>query len=123
MASPTRRKTLGPPITVRFPSRLNPVLVRRKLGRREQASAAFEDFKTTVPKVTTITQIKTIGAGGQSLVWTPAQADASGNATWPQTMGNQVPFTSGMWVYAAKALTWTVQGSQCQTVDAQGACH
>jgi hypothetical protein len=71
----------------------------------------------------TITQIKTIGAGGQSLVWTPSQADASGNATWPQTMGNQVPFTSGMWVYAAKALTWTVQGSQCQTVDALGACH
>jgi len=43
---------------VRFPSRLNPVLVRRKLGHREQASAAFEDFETTVPKVTTITQIK-----------------------------------------------------------------
>jgi hypothetical protein len=71
----------------------------------------------------TITEIKTIGAGGQTIDWKPAQADSSGNATWPQTIGNQVPFTSGMWVYASKALTWNVQGTQCQTVDTAGLCH
>jgi hypothetical protein len=71
----------------------------------------------------TITQIKTIGAGGQSIVWTPTANTATGQATWPQTYGNQVPFTSGMWIYASKALTWTPQGSPCQSVDGSGVCH
>jgi hypothetical protein len=71
----------------------------------------------------TISEIRTIGAGGQTIDWKPSPSDATGNATWPQTYGNQVPFTSGMWVYATKALTWTVQGSQCQTVDSSGVCH
>jgi hypothetical protein len=71
----------------------------------------------------TITEIKSIGAGGQTIDWKPAAADSSGNATWPQTIGNQIPFTSGMWVYASKALTWAVQGTQCQSVDAAGLCH
>lgn len=71
----------------------------------------------------TITQIKTIGTGGQSLVWSPTANSATGQATWPQTYGNQVPFTSGMWIYASKALTWTPQGSQCGSVDSAGACH
>jgi hypothetical protein len=71
----------------------------------------------------TITEIKSIGAGGQTIDWKPAPADPSGNATWPQTYGNQIPFTSGMWIYATKSLTWTVQGSQCQSVDSTGVCH
>jgi hypothetical protein len=71
----------------------------------------------------TITEIRTVGAGGQTIDWKPAPADATGNATWPQTYGNQVPFTSGMWIYSTKALTWTVQGNQCQTVDSSGVCH
>jgi hypothetical protein len=71
----------------------------------------------------TITEIKSIGAGGQTIDWKPAAPDASGNATWPQTIGSQIPFTSGMWVYASKALTWSVQGTQCQSVDAAGLCH
>ena len=70
----------------------------------------------------TITEIKTTGAGGATIDWKPAAADASGNATWPQTYGNQIPFTSGMWIYSSKALTWTVQGTECQSVDSSGAC-
>lgn len=38
--------------------RLTQVAAEAKLGHREQATAAFEDFKITVPKVTTITQIR-----------------------------------------------------------------
>jgi len=38
--------------------RLTQVAAEARLGHREQATAAFEDFKATVPKVTTITQIK-----------------------------------------------------------------
>jgi hypothetical protein len=70
----------------------------------------------------TVTQIKTVGAGGQSLVWSPATNSPTGQATWPQTYGNQVPFTSGMWIYATRALTWTPQGSPCGTVDTSGTC-
>jgi hypothetical protein len=71
----------------------------------------------------TVTQIKTIGAGGQSLVWTPTANSPTGQATWPQSYGNQVPFTSGMWIYATTALTWTPQGSPCQSIDSSGVCH
>jgi hypothetical protein len=71
----------------------------------------------------TITEIKTIGAGGTTVDWRPAATSTSGTATWPQTQGNQIPFTSGMWVYAAKPLTWTVLGAECQSVDASGVCH
>ena len=72
---------------------------------------------------TTITEIKTIGAAGTTIDWKPSAPGASGNATWPQTQGNQIPFTNGMWIYATKALTWTVQGPECQTVDSAGQCH
>ena len=82
-------------------------------------SKALEDAACTP----TPTKIKAIGAGGQTIDWKPSAADSSGNATWPQTLGNQISFTSGMWVYAAKSLTWNVQGTQCQTVDAAGLCH
>jgi hypothetical protein len=71
----------------------------------------------------TITEIKTIGADGTAIDWKPAASDANGNATWPQTLGNQVPFTAGMEIYATKALTWQVQGTSCTMVDAGGVCQ
>ncbi len=71
----------------------------------------------------TVTQIKTVGAGGQALVWTPTANSATGQATWPQTYGNQVPFTSGVWIYATRSLTWTPQGSACGSLDGSGACN
>jgi tetratricopeptide (TPR) repeat protein len=40
------------------PIRLTQVAAEARLGHREQAAAAFEDFKSTLPAVTTITQIK-----------------------------------------------------------------
>jgi tetratricopeptide (TPR) repeat protein len=40
------------------PVRLTQVAAEARLGHREQAAAAFEDFRATVPTVTTITQIK-----------------------------------------------------------------
>ena len=88
-----------------------------------QANACTSAILTNAPCNPTITEIKSVGAGGQTIDWKPAAPDANGFATWPQTYGNQIPFTSGMWIYAAKALTWTVQGSQCQSVDAGGVCH
>jgi hypothetical protein len=88
-----------------------------------QAGACTAGILTNQACSPTVTEIKTIGAGGQTIDWKPSAPDASGNATWPQTYGNQIPFTSGMWIYAAKSLTWTVQGSQCQSVDALGLCH
>jgi tetratricopeptide (TPR) repeat protein len=38
--------------------RLTEIAAEARLGHREQATAGFEDFKATVPKVTTITQIR-----------------------------------------------------------------
>jgi len=38
--------------------RLTEVAAEARLGHREQASAAFEDFKAAVPKVTSIAQMK-----------------------------------------------------------------
>jgi hypothetical protein len=49
--------------------RLTQVAAEAKLGHREQAAAALEDFKTTVPNVTTIAQIKK---------WMYATADLTG---------------------------------------------
>lgn len=49
--------------------RLTQVAAEAKLGHREQAAAAFEDFRTTVPNVTTIAQIKK---------WMYATADLTG---------------------------------------------
>ena len=40
------------------PVRLTQIAAEAKLGHREQAAAAFEDFKATMPNVTTITQMK-----------------------------------------------------------------
>jgi hypothetical protein len=88
-----------------------------------QANACGVGVLTNKACSPTITQIKTIGTYGQPIVWTPTAADSSGNAVWPQAIGNQVPFTAGMWIYATKALTWTVQGSACQSVDSAGVCH
>jgi hypothetical protein len=89
----------------------------------EQAGACSAGILTNQACSPTITEIKSIGANGQTIDWKPAAADSSGNATWPQTYGNQIPFTSGMWIYATKSLTWTVQGSQCLSVDSSGVCH
>jgi hypothetical protein len=88
----------------------------------EEAGACTAAILTNQACSPTITEIKTLGAGGKTLDWKPAAADAAGDATWPQTLGNQVPFTSGMWIYATKTLTWAVQGSECQSVDASGLC-
>jgi hypothetical protein len=88
-----------------------------------EAGACSAAIVTNQACSTTITEIKTIGAGGATIDWKPAAPDASGNATWPQTQGNQIPFTNGMWIYASKPLTWTVQGPECQTVDSAGQCH
>ncbi|HZU11797.1 MAG TPA: hypothetical protein VFB58_03080 [Chloroflexota bacterium] len=85
-------------------------------------NACSAGILTNTPCSQTITEIKAIGPNGLTIDWKPAPADSSGNATWPQTYGNQIPFTSGMWIYAAKPLTWTVQGAQCQTVDSSGNC-
>lgn len=89
----------------------------------EEAGACTAAILINAPCNPTITEIKAIGAGGATIDWKPASTDSNGNATWPQTQGNQIPFTSGMWIYAAKSLTWTVIGNQCQTVDAAGVCH
>ena len=89
----------------------------------EEANACTAGVLTNQACNPTITDISTIGAGGSTIDWKPAAADASGQATWPQTYGNQIPFTSGMWIYASKALTWRVQGGECQTVDTSGVCH
>jgi hypothetical protein len=40
------------------PIRLTQVAAEARLGHHDQASAAFADFKATVPNVTTISQIK-----------------------------------------------------------------
>jgi hypothetical protein len=88
-----------------------------------QASACTAGILTNQACSPTITEIRAVGAGGQTIDWKPAQATATGNATWPQTFGDQIPFSSGMWVYAARSLTWTVQGSQCGSVDSAGVCH
>lgn len=88
-----------------------------------ESGACSASILTNQACSSTITEIKSIGAGGQTIDWKPAAPDASGNATWPQTIGNQIPFTSGMWVYASKALSWAVQGTQCQSVDSAGLCH
>jgi hypothetical protein len=89
----------------------------------EQNHACTATILTNAACSPTVTEIKSIGAGGATIDWKPAQPDASGQATWPQKQGNQIPFTSGMWICAAKPLTWTVLGSQCQTVDSTGVCH
>ncbi len=89
----------------------------------EQAGACTSAVLTNAACSPTITEIKTTGAGGQTIDWKPSPNDASGNATWPQTYGNQIPFTSGMWIYATKSLTWTVQGTECQTVVSSGVCQ
>jgi hypothetical protein len=89
-----------------------------------EAGACTAAILTNQPCAPTITEIKAIGANGATIDWKPAAPDTgTGNATWPQTYGNQIPYTSGMWIYAAKALTWTVQGTQCQSVDSSGVCH
>jgi hypothetical protein len=87
-----------------------------------EAGACTAAILTNAACSPTITEIKTIGANSQTIDWKPS-ANANGQATWPQTHGNQVPFTSGMWIVAAKKLTWTVQGSACQSVDSSGLCH
>jgi hypothetical protein len=87
-----------------------------------EANACSAGILTNQACSPTITEIRATGADGATVDWKPAAADASGNATWPQTQGNQIPFTSGMWVYATKALSWTVQGAECQSVDASGGC-
>lgn len=89
----------------------------------EEAGACTAAILTNAQCNPTITEIKAIGANGSTIDWKPAVADANGNATWPQTQGNQIPFTSGMWIYATRSLTWTVLGNQCQSVDASGLCH
>jgi hypothetical protein len=89
----------------------------------QQAGACSAGILTNAPCSPTITEIKSIGAGGATIDWKPSAPDASGNASWPQTYGNQIPFTSGMWIYAAKPLSWTVQGFECQSVDGSGVCH
>ena len=89
----------------------------------EQAGACTAGILTNQACSPTISEIKAIGAGGATIDWKPAAPDATGQAVWPQTYGNQVPFTSGMWTYATRSLTWTVQGSQCQSVDSSGVCH
>lgn len=88
-----------------------------------EAKACTAAILTNAACSPTITEIKTIGAGGKTIDWRPAAADANGDATWPQTFGDQIPFTSGMWIYAVKPLTWTVQGSECQGVNSMGLCH
>jgi hypothetical protein len=64
-------------------------------------------------------------AGAQYLTWQPVQPFTSAAATaWVQARtvngvaltGNQVPFTSGMWVRALKPLTWTPMGAECQSI-------
>jgi hypothetical protein len=88
-----------------------------------ETGACTAGVLTNQPCTPIITEIKTIGSNGATIDWKPAAVDAGGNATWPQRYGNQIPFTSGMWIYAAKALGWTVQGTQCQSVDSSGVCH
>jgi hypothetical protein len=88
-----------------------------------ETGACTASVLTNQPCSPTITQIKALDANGQYLVWTPAAPDANGNATWPQTRGNLIPFTSGIWIYAVRPLTWVVQGSESQTVDDAGVCH
>jgi hypothetical protein len=65
----------------------------------------------------TVQEIKTLGANEQCIVWTPSQPNSSGNATWPQAYGNQVPFTSGMWIFAARSLTgrWRAPSARAST--------
>ena len=89
----------------------------------EETGACTANVLTNGSCTPTITEIKSIGAGGQTIDWKPTPADSTGNATWPQTYGNQIPFTSGMWIYSTKAISWTVQGNACQTVDSSGVCH
>jgi hypothetical protein len=89
----------------------------------QESGACTAAIVTNAACKPTISEIKTIGAGGTTIDWKPAAADSNGNATWPQTQGNQIPFTSGMWIYATKPLSWTVLGNQCQTVDSSGVCH
>jgi hypothetical protein len=60
--------------------------------------------------------------GAQLFTWTPAAPDSAGNATWPEPYGNQVPFTNGMWVHAGHSLSWTPQGTECQTIS-NGMCR
>jgi hypothetical protein len=54
-------------------------------------------------------------ASGSYLEWRPAAA-SNGHATWPQTMGDSVPFTNGMWVQSTKPLDWIPQGVECQAI-------
>ncbi len=54
--------------------------------------------------------------------WSPAAPDSAGNATWPESMGNQIPFTNGMWVNSSHPLTWTPQGTECQQIT-NGMCQ
>jgi hypothetical protein len=98
-----------------------------------EAGACTAAIVTNAACSPTITEIKITGPAGFDptnntgnpplIDWKPAAPDASGQAQWPQTQGANIPFTSGMWIYSTKALTWTVQGSECQTVDSSGVCH
>ena len=71
--------------------------------------------------------------GGQYLPWRSSTIDPkTGHPSWPQGQtdkqtglflnGNQIPFTSGMWVHAVTPLTWTPQGQECQNI-VNGMCQ
>ena len=71
-------------------------------------------------------------AGGAYLDWKAvAQYNAAKDkGVWVQAQnqggvfqsGNQVPFTSGMWIHTQVPVTWTPQGTECQTIN-NGMCQ
>jgi hypothetical protein len=86
-------------------------------GACDPTVTAIDTYGPTYDKAT-----GTINGWGQYETWNPAAPDSSGNATWPEPYGNQVPFTNGMWVKADHPLSWTPEGTQCQTI-ATGMCQ
>ncbi|HZT97841.1 MAG TPA: hypothetical protein VFB34_13490 [Chloroflexota bacterium] len=76
---------------------------------------------TTVSCKPTVSEIAAM-AGGKYLDWKPL-FDKKGNVTYPLPVGNQVPFTNGMWVHSTRPLNWRPQGTACAAVDSSGQCR
>ncbi|HEV3310997.1 MAG TPA: hypothetical protein VG815_10825, partial [Chloroflexota bacterium] len=86
-----------------------------------ECSATVSDIATFAPTFDVHGNV----SGGQYLDWKPVPAfTKAAESGWVQSQnvsgvyqtGNQVPFTSGMWVHAQTALTWTPQGTECQSI-------
>jgi hypothetical protein len=86
----------------------------------ENGSCTAADLTGNLPCSPTVAAIDGF-AGGKYIPWAPAPP-SGGHQSWPQSFGNRVPFTSGMFVDVPSGAspTWTPQGITCNSTNPNG---